>query len=244
MPQPRRPLGLMSGSEGRLTPNNRGSCHSSLRLPAPKSRLVCLHRLRLTPSLSSNFRRASHRDEFQNRLYELVLRYFLVATEDEREMMRPIITAIDMDTDTWLGTSRHVDAQDSRMILSTYINNLSCNNDTQCDSRGPFLMLRLVLPSGHAYTQDLFPDIIRLTMEYAWSSIEGHGSNSKVVSFIQGTFNCLFLLLEPTHNNPYRLKLSCLTRIVDIMHENDILGLAARTIILLRPYESKPSPEC
>jgi len=133
----------------------------------------------------------SDRDEFQNRLYELVLRYLFFATDDECRIMRPIIDIIDMDTSTWLKVSKHVDAQDSRLILGTYIKDLSCDNKTLSQSRSPFLMLRLILPSGHVDSQDLFPDVIRLTLEYAWAATDRQDSSPKVICFIQGAFKCL-----------------------------------------------------
>ncbi|KAG8728686.1 hypothetical protein FRC11_010427, partial [Ceratobasidium sp. 423] len=105
---------------------------------------------------------------------ELALRYDLVARGEQRSAMLPIIDASMSGGEGggWTGTAKHVDVEDSQLIMAVFIRLIS--NSPEPDflaTRHPLLILRLVSLSVDVDSQGLLPDVIKCTLEYAWSAL-------------------------------------------------------------------------
>ncbi|CAE6452573.1 unnamed protein product [Rhizoctonia solani] len=188
-----------------------------------------------------NFRESSDREAMREILFELCLRYSLATTEQERQVTMPIIDAIGLDLiGYWASKPRHIDIPDSRLILNQYIKILSSGDEHLFKSREPFDMLHLVIVSGDTYSQDLFGEVVRLTLEYTWAVLL-RSEEVSVPVFLQRIFTCLFLLIVPRYDNPYRLESPTQKQIIETMRQYDILDLAARLIIHHKPSQEQSS---
>ncbi|KAG8713253.1 hypothetical protein FRC08_013496 [Ceratobasidium sp. 394] len=176
------------------------------------------------------------------RVYELALRYTLVADKLQREAT---LRAVDANkiVDTWADTPKHTDAQDSRLMMTAFIHVLSGEDKRLLLTRDPSIMLRLVSLSTDADTQDLLPEVIRLTLEYGWSMLLDLEDDDEVEAFIQCLFGGLYGLIRPLHNRPYTLTSLTQSQIIDVMYDSSLLDLTARSIIRLKPARSPSEAE-
>ncbi|KAG8738291.1 hypothetical protein FRC10_007067 [Ceratobasidium sp. 414] len=92
-------------------------------------------------------------------VYELALRYMLVADKYQREATLRVVDTNKI-VDTWTETPKHADAQDSRLIMTAFIHTLSGDNKGILLTRDPYIMLRLVALATDADTQDLLPEVV------------------------------------------------------------------------------------
>ncbi|KAG9080692.1 hypothetical protein FRC06_006253, partial [Ceratobasidium sp. 370] len=178
-----------------------------------------------------------NRETLKARVYELALRYLLVADKYQREATLRVVDA-NRIVDTWTTTPKHVDAQDSRLIMTAFIHSLSGEDKRLFLTRDPYIMLRLVPLATDADTQDLLPEVIRLTIEYGWSMLLDLEDDDDVEAFIQCLFGSMYGLIRPMHNRPYTLTPLTRSQIMDVMHDNEFLDLTARAIIRLKPAKS------
>ncbi|KAG8684349.1 hypothetical protein FRC08_013741 [Ceratobasidium sp. 394] len=178
----------------------------------------------------------------KTRVYELALRYMLVVDKCQREAT---LRAVDANkiVDTWTDTPKHMDAQDSRLIMTAFIHTLSGEDKRLLLTRDPYIMLRLVALATDADTQDLLPEVIRLTIEYGWSMLLDLEDDDDVEAFIQCLFGSLYGLIRPPHNRPYTLTSLTQSQIIDVLRNSDFLDLTARAIIRLKPARSFPEAE-
>ncbi|KDN34570.1 hypothetical protein RSAG8_12329, partial [Rhizoctonia solani AG-8 WAC10335] len=169
-------------------------------------------------------------------VYELALRYLLVAHGSQRE---PILYIIDLTicSNRWSNTPKHLDEDDSRMIASAFIDLMSKPKDSFLLSRGPAVLLRFIPHSIDGRALDILPAVLRSTIKNGWLRIINTKNAEEVKSFVNLFFGPLHMLLCPPHDGPPRkLPVAAIrTRIIDIVHENDLLDLTARAIIQLDP---------
>ncbi|KAG8713780.1 hypothetical protein FRC08_012816 [Ceratobasidium sp. 394] len=174
---------------------------------------------------------------FKGRVYELALRYMLVADNCQREATLGVIDTTKI-IDAWTDTPKHTDAQDSRLIMAAFIHTLSGGEKDLFLMRDPYVMFRLVPLATDADTQDLLPEVIRLTIEYGWSIIldleDGHDTEAYIRTF----FGCLCGLIRPPHNCPYILTSRTRSQIIDVLCSGDFLDLTARAMLRLKPARS------
>ncbi|KAG9099002.1 hypothetical protein FS749_002350 [Ceratobasidium sp. UAMH 11750] len=162
----------------------------------------------------------------------------LVADECQRGVIDRVLDASEVAA-AWLDIPKHVDAQDSRFILTAFINALSGDDKSILLTRDPYTMLRLVPLATDADTQDLLPEVIRLTLEYGWSMLLAQDDEDPEL-FIYCFFASLLsgLVFDSPRNRPDLLLSSTRSRILDTIHSNDFLDLAAYAIIRLKPAKS------
>ncbi|CAE6504079.1 unnamed protein product [Rhizoctonia solani] len=175
-------------------------------------------------------------------LYELALRYMLVADEHQREATLRIVAANKV-IDGWEVHPKHVDPQDSRCIMTAFIHTMSRGTSDLLLTEDPLIMLRLVHLATDAETQDLLPAVIRSTLVYVWAAMNNLENESKPEGFHQWFIACLSSLIRPLHNRPYPLTRITQSLVMDAMHESDFLDLIASIIVRLKPGESRYQAE-
>ncbi|CAE7132425.1 unnamed protein product [Rhizoctonia solani] len=107
------------------------------------------------------------------RFCELVIRYLLVADKHQRV---PMILMCDTETEAFIsiGTHipRHVDPEDSRVISTAFIRQLTAGDDPDIlRRREPCTMLRLVPLAIDIKAQSLIPDVVGCIIEYGWFAL-------------------------------------------------------------------------
>ncbi|CAE6445977.1 unnamed protein product [Rhizoctonia solani] len=121
-----------------------------------------------------NFNDSLDGEVLKGRMYELGLRYLLVAEQSQRAATLRAIDANHPEEDNWSVTPKHIDAEDSRLLMTAFIKRLSNGNDLSVFlTREPSVMLRLITTSTDPDTQDLLPGVIRCAVEYGWSMLFG-----------------------------------------------------------------------
>ncbi|CAE6450620.1 unnamed protein product [Rhizoctonia solani] len=130
----------------------------------------------------------------KGRMYELGLRYLLVAEQSQRAATLGAVDANNPADDEWSVTPKHIDAEDSRLLMTAFIKRLSNENDRSVFlTREPSVMLRLITTSTDPDTQDLLPGVIRCTVEYGWSML--FGMDLDLEQRLQGIARTLFGVL-------------------------------------------------
>ncbi|CAE6494801.1 unnamed protein product [Rhizoctonia solani] len=176
-------------------------------------------------------------EALQLKLYELALRSLFAASPSHRAISMHIVNTNEVSY-KWTNTPKQIDAQDSRLIMSEYIKQLSDNSDPSfLLGNIPAMMLRLVAPVASAETQDLLPDAIRCTMIYAWTLLTVLEIRNEVVTFAKFLFDHLHTFMQPPPGSPYRLIPSVRKEIMDIFHGGELLDWVARAIIRLDPND-------
>ncbi|CAE6405340.1 unnamed protein product [Rhizoctonia solani] len=100
---------------------------------------------------------------------------------------------------------KHVDSQDSRCIMTAFIYIMTGEDKNLLLARDPYIMLRLVPLATNVETQDLLPEVIRLTIVYGWAMLTDLDDEDEIEIFIQCFVGCLQSLIRPPHNRPYTL---------------------------------------
>ncbi|CAE7178948.1 unnamed protein product [Rhizoctonia solani] len=105
----------------------------------------------------------------RRKLYELALRYCLVQDSSQ------IVSTLNVISSSpcyggWINTAKHVDAEDSRWIMTSFIKRLSERSDPDdLIKEDVSMMLRYVPLSTDTLTQDLLPEVLKYSIEYGWS---------------------------------------------------------------------------
>ncbi|CAE6490263.1 unnamed protein product [Rhizoctonia solani] len=119
---------------------------------------------------------APERDSQQNpngstlkkKLYELALLYYLVQDSSQIGLTLNVISSNACYGD-WISTPKHVDAEDSRTIMTAFIKRLSeCSDPVHLIMEDASMMLRFVPLAIDAQTQDLLPEVLKHSIEYGW----------------------------------------------------------------------------
>ncbi|KAG8709217.1 hypothetical protein FRC08_018478 [Ceratobasidium sp. 394] len=171
------------------------------------------------------------------RVHEIALRYLLVASEYQREAILRVVH-VTKNIDTWTESPKHIDVQDSRLIMTAFIHALSGGDKSLLLTEAPYMMLRLVSLATDAATQDLIPEVIRLTIEYDWLRLLDTSNRDNVEVVIRYLFGSMYALICPGHNRPFAVTPSIRSQIINTMHTSDFLDLTARAIISLKPAQS------
>ncbi|KDN34801.1 hypothetical protein RSAG8_12136, partial [Rhizoctonia solani AG-8 WAC10335] len=141
-------------------------------------------------------------------LYELALRYYLVQDDSQFGPTLNVISSNPCYGD-WIYKAKHVDANDSRWIMTAFINRLSRRSDPEHPTmEDASMMLRYVPLATDAQTQDLLPEVVKLVIEHGW-----------------------LVLLARDNNDEIRL----LTRIIDAIRKGDLLDWMAFAMYKLDP---------
>ncbi|EUC54309.1 hypothetical protein RSOL_037030 [Rhizoctonia solani AG-3 Rhs1AP] len=104
----------------------------------------------------------------RKKLYELALRYYLV---QDSSQIGPTLNVISSNPSygDWITTAKHVDAEDSRWIMTAFINRFSeCSDPEHLIMEDASMMLRYVPLATDALTQDLLPEVLKHSIEYGW----------------------------------------------------------------------------
>ncbi|CUA77985.1 hypothetical protein RSOLAG22IIIB_06908 [Rhizoctonia solani] len=184
----------------------------------------------------------TNKKQLQHKLYEIALRYVLIADPGQR---RATIDVIDANkcADDWFVTPKHIDADDSRFILCAYLRTMTLYKDIYTTLHPP-VMLRLVALSVDDSSQDMLPEVVRWTIEYGWRrflSLDDEEDNFEM--FIHLFVSSLSFLLLPPLDNEVRLVPSTQSKIIDTMHKGGLLDWVARALIRLRPPSSLAESE-
>jgi hypothetical protein len=75
-----------------------------------------------------------------------------------------------MDFEAWTLTPKQVDVEDSRLIMTLFIE--SCRRSRPGTvSRSPDLLLRLIPFAIDAGSQDILPEVLKRAIMYAWAAL-------------------------------------------------------------------------
>ncbi|CAE6477875.1 unnamed protein product [Rhizoctonia solani] len=170
----------------------------------------------------------------QGKLYEIALRYALVADARQRRATVDVIDA-NKCTGDWYNTPKHIDTEDSRLILGAYIQTLTRDEEIH-ETLHPPVLLRLVALSVNDSTQELLPEVVRWTIEYGWRmflSLDDEEDNFEM--FIKFFMSAFSYLLSPPLHPPVRLIPLTQTKVIEVMRKKGLLDWIARALIQLRP---------
>ncbi|KEP46561.1 hypothetical protein V565_192420 [Rhizoctonia solani 123E] len=137
-------------------------------------------------------RRVSEKTPYEetlaNKLNELVFRYILVASKYQREAAIRVIDTIPTDA-KWTSTAKHVDADDSKLILASFINQLANENDPGIlVKQDVTMMLRYVPLALDTDSQELLPEVLKWTLKYDWSVLVDMDEKVPIESFLPIAF--------------------------------------------------------
>ncbi|CAE7101422.1 unnamed protein product [Rhizoctonia solani] len=170
-----------------------------------------------------------------NRKYELLLRYSLVASKNQR---LAILSYLDIPSrcQEWMNTPKHVDIEDSRLILNSFIKQLSEGDDPDILAKqDPSMMLRFVSLAIDTSTQDLLPEVLRWTIQHGWSSLLGVDDMAAIDTLFTMHFNSMSWLIRPPHNLPAHLTSRTREQIISAVIDGDFLDWTARMMLRLNP---------
>ncbi|CAE6405914.1 unnamed protein product [Rhizoctonia solani] len=182
-------------------------------------------------------------ETIRERVFELAVRYSLIADRDQL----PATCAIsDANAYPWHPTKiipMHVDAEDSRTIMTSFIKRLSLNDDMDMiKRRDPTVMLRIVPRAADEACEDLLPEVIRQTIKYGWAYVIAVTPDEERLSgdmsdqfntFVHMQFTSLMVLAKPYEFDSYSLSPSIRTQILDVVKQEDLLDWTIRMIIRL-----------
>ncbi|CAE6409245.1 unnamed protein product, partial [Rhizoctonia solani] len=146
----------------------------------------CLVRMRLQPSANLKI--------LESRFYELAVRYLLVTGKYQSVIIQNMC---DVEAKSFLSIGarapRHVDAEDSRLILTAFIQRLTTGDNPELlRGREPGTMLRLVVFAIDTGAQSLIPRVIQCIVEYGWSLLSRiEGELGKFGELIAAIFQAL-----------------------------------------------------
>ncbi|CAE7054168.1 unnamed protein product [Rhizoctonia solani] len=177
----------------------------------------------------------------QAKLYELILRYLLVAPQTQGSTLKLFLKQNIIAGPIWKNQPAFVDPLDSRMILESFTRYYSKPTEWHSVER-PLVLFVFVRASIDPQSQDLLPEVIRSAIDYTWTMIlEGHANND-LLTFIQCKIDTLYLLIKPTYySNTW--KPSTRSQILDVIRKQEFLDLVARFILLLKPAATTHAPE-
>ncbi|CAE6455902.1 unnamed protein product [Rhizoctonia solani] len=184
----------------------------------------------------------TNKKQLQHKLYEIVLRYALIADPGQRRATIDVIDAKKC-ADDWFVTPKHIDADDSRFILCAYLRTMTLYKGVY-ETFHPPVMLRLVALSVGESSQDMLPEVVRWTIEYGWRrflSLDEEEDNFEM--FIHLFVGSLSFLLLPPLDHEVRLVPSTQSKIIDMMRKGGLLDWVARALIRLRPPSSLAESE-
>ncbi|KEP46550.1 hypothetical protein V565_193080, partial [Rhizoctonia solani 123E] len=198
-----------------------------------------LRSLRTQPSL-----RSQEWELIKCKLHELALRYMLLGEEhwDQHLFMDEILNQIDSSDRVWGMQSKYADVEDSRSILRAFIDVLSNHTRRTFPMNTPYILLRLIVMSVHFDSQDLLPEVMEGSIEYAWAMLIRVNGRVDMGPFVQGFFGSLKMLIIPIHNEPYQLTDTTQDQVINALHNTDVLDLVARVIAGLKPGPRISSP--
>ncbi|CAE6377877.1 unnamed protein product [Rhizoctonia solani] len=178
----------------------------------------------------------------ESRLHELAIRYLLVA---DRYQCFPTVRICESSPktffSTWPRAPKHVDAEDSQTMMTAFIRQLTASDKVDIlEGREPFMMLQLIPFAIHPEAQSLIPEVMHCIMKYGWClTLSSERQSNKALGFEGAIFDALRMIIRPVHSQPYHLELGIQQRVIDVLHDQDFLDLAARIIIRLDP---RPDP--
>ncbi|CAE6450613.1 unnamed protein product [Rhizoctonia solani] len=110
-------------------------------------------------------------DILKTSVYELALRYHLVADAYQGEANLKIIYTNIVDYATWIQTPKHIDEEDSSLIMTTFIKRVD-NNDGSDTSllvgHHPTVLAQLVPFAIDVHSHDLLPEVLRCSIKSGW----------------------------------------------------------------------------
>ncbi|CAE6526359.1 unnamed protein product [Rhizoctonia solani] len=168
-------------------------------------------------------------------LYELALRYYLVQDDSQFGPTLNVISSNPCYGD-WIYKAKHVDANDSRWIMTAFINRLSRRSDPEHPTmEDASMMLRYVPLATDAQTQDLLPEVVKLVIEHGWLVLLARDNNDEIRLLVHTLLPALTWLISPPHNRSYRLDSLTQTRIIDAIRKGDLLDWMAFAMYKLDP---------
>ncbi|CAE6498707.1 unnamed protein product [Rhizoctonia solani] len=188
--------------------------------------------------LIRGFQQSLEWETLQTRLNELALRYMLVVDGNGREAMSSFI-CIHSCFEDWSDSTKHVDTEDSRLIMFRFINLISnCNEPNFLKSLHPATMLRLVHLAVNNFSQDLLPGVLECAMKYTWLVvIEQEKNENEIPPLLTILLGDLFALVCPPGENPLFLLPAIQSQIINVVYQSGLLDFTARVILRLDPAE-------
>ncbi|KAH7320363.1 hypothetical protein B0J17DRAFT_724044 [Rhizoctonia solani] len=179
-------------------------------------------------SRTSDSQQNPNRETLQDRMYELVLRYFLAADGYHRGVVLYILE-VHSGSSNWFRTPKHVDSEDSRMIMTAYINKLSGSDIPDIlIGRDPGIMLRLVSLTIDVDSQDLLPAVLEYTFDYGWAMVLDLEPMDDIEPVARMMLSSVFWMMCPPHPLYYDLTLATQKGITNTLHKVDTsTGLVA-----------------
>ncbi|CAE6445968.1 unnamed protein product [Rhizoctonia solani] len=132
-------------------------------------------------------------DILKTNLYELALRYHLVADAYQGEVNMKVIYANIVDYVTWAQTPKHTDEEDSNLIMTAFIKQVDNYDESDISPlvrNGPTVLAQLIPFAIAAHSDDLLPEVLRCSIKSGWLWLLGMEDNSD--------FETLIKLLFPT----------------------------------------------
>ncbi|CAE6499631.1 unnamed protein product [Rhizoctonia solani] len=165
------------------------------------------------------------------------LTYILVAGKYQRDATLRVIEEVPSDS-RWSSTPKHVDLEDSRLIMTSFIKQLSNEDDPDIlVKQDATMMLRFVPLAVDTNSQDLLPEVWKWTIQYGWSVLLEFNESPQVESFMQMAFAGLSWLISPPLNRPCRLTPSTRSQIMDTIYEGELLDWTAYAMTRLDPAQ-------
>ncbi|KEP47723.1 hypothetical protein V565_146200 [Rhizoctonia solani 123E] len=181
-------------------------------------------------------------DILKTSLYELALRYQLVADAYQGEANMKVIYANIVDYDTWTQTPKHIDGEDSSLIMTAFIKQVDNYDESDISllvGNGPTVLAQLIPFAIDAHSHDLLPEVLRCSIQSGWLWLLGMEDYSDSETLIKMLFPTLVWLIRP-RDQLTRLPLSTQMKIVDVLHDGDLINLSACAIIRLSPAKTEP----
>ncbi|CAE7227416.1 unnamed protein product [Rhizoctonia solani] len=181
-------------------------------------------------------------DALKIRLYELALRYQAVADAYQGEANMKIIYANSQEFAEWTKTTKHIDEEDSRLIVAAAINQVANYEDSDISlllAHGPAVLTQLVPFAMDARSQDLLPEVLRSLIQSGWLWLLEMVDNDNSEAFIQMFFPTIVSMIRPHHNQSYQLSPSTQTKVMDVIYDGDLINLSACAMIRLNPANTE-----
>ncbi|CAE6494812.1 unnamed protein product [Rhizoctonia solani] len=188
-------------------------------------------------SHARDFEQSTGSEVLRARLFELAHRYMLSADKYQREATQCVIQANAYD-DLWIKTPKHIDVEDSRSLMSLFINLFSSKNPKSIPIRDAFMMFRLVSLATDTGSQDLLPAVLQYIIKYGWSILLSREDKENLEIWVQIFLGPLLWLINPPHNRPYRLTTTTQTNIMDVICHHDFMDWIASAMIRFDPAKS------
>ncbi|CAE6477589.1 unnamed protein product [Rhizoctonia solani] len=166
------------------------------------------------------------------RIYEITLRYLLVADEYHRGAIHYILDCYE-GSPNWEDSPKHLDAEDSRTIMTAFVKKLSSNDIPDIlIFRDPGMALRLVSLAIDVDSHDLLPAVFERTIESGWAMFlelpETEGPEP-VASLI--FLSLLWMICPPYEvHRDYQVNLSTQAGIIRSIRNGEFIDLVARIL--------------